>query len=92
LDRALADQEYVAGADYSIADMAIWPWYGGVVQNVVYEAAEFLSVEEYPNVLRWADLIGGRPAVQRGRRVNKAFGPEEEQVRERHSADDFNMS
>lgn len=89
LDRALADQEYVAGADYSIADMAIWPWYGGVVQNVVYEAAEFLSVEEYPNVLRWADLIAGRPAVQRGRRVNKAFGPEEEQVRERHSADDF---
>lgn len=89
LDRALADQEYVAGADYSIADMAIWPWYGGVVKNVVYEAAEFLSVEEYPNVLRWADLIGGRPAVQRGRRVNKAFGPEEEQVRERHSADDF---
>lgn len=89
LDRALADQEYVAGADYSIVDMAIWPWYGGVVQNVVYEAAEFLSVEEYPNVLRWADLIAGRPAVQRGRRVNKAFGPEEEQVRERHSADDF---
>ena len=89
LDRRLAENEFIGGNTYSVADMAIWPWYGGVVKNAVYEAAEFLSVEEYPNLLRWTDQIAARPAVQRGRRVNKAFGPEEEQLPERHSADDF---
>jgi GST-like protein len=89
LDRRLAENEFIGGNTYSVADMAIWPWYGGVVKNAVYEAAEFLSVEDYPNLLRWTDQISARPAVQRGRRVNKAFGPEEEQLPERHSADDF---
>lgn len=89
LDRRLAENEFIGGNTYSVADMAIWPWYGGVVKNAVYEAAEFLSVEEYPNLLRWTDQVAARPAVQRGRRVNKAFGPEEEQLPERHSADDF---
>lgn len=89
LDRRLAENEFIGGNTYSVADVAIWPWYGGVVKNAVYEAAEFLSVEEYPNLLRWTDQVAARPAVQRGRRVNKAFGPEEEQLPERHSADDF---
>lgn len=89
LDQNLADRKYIAGDTYTIADIAIWPWYGGVARNIVYEAAEFLSVEEYPNVIRWAEDIAGRPAVKRGIRVNRAWGPEEEQVPERHSSASF---
>lgn len=88
LDRQLAASEFVAGAEYSIADLALWPWYGSVVLNRVYEgAAEFLSVEEYRNVLRWAEAIDARPAVKRGRIVNAVRG--EPQLRERHSSADF---
>ncbi|HVK91728.1 MAG TPA: glutathione-dependent disulfide-bond oxidoreductase [Mycoplana sp.] len=89
LDRRLADSEYVAGPEYTIADMAIWPWYGGLVQGRLYEAGEFLSVQEYRHVRRWADAIGGRPAVARGRIVNRAFGEPSEQLHERHDASDF---
>lgn len=89
LDRHLAENEYFAGKDYSIADMAIWPWYGAMVKGVLYEAAEFLSVHEYKNVIRWADQIAKRPAVQRGRRVNRVWGEEKDQVKERHSASDL---
>lgn len=90
LDKALAKSKYIAGEEYSIADMAIFPWYGLLVKGQNYEgAAEFLSVHEYKNVIRWADEIGARKAVKRGRMVNRVQGPETEQVRERHSADDF---
>lgn len=89
LDKQLAKHTYVAGDDYSIADMAIWPWYGALVRNEVYEAAEFLNVAEYPNVQRWADAIAERPAVQRGRVVNKVWGDDQAQLPERHSRDDF---
>jgi GSH-dependent disulfide-bond oxidoreductase len=89
LDRQLAQREFIAGGDYTIADMAIWPWYGVLVQGQIYGAAEFLSVHEYKNVRRWADQIGERPAVQRGRRVNRNWGDEAEQVPERHAASDF---
>jgi GST-like protein len=89
LDRRLAASEYVAGPDYTIADMAIWPWYGGLVQGQIYDAAEFLAVQEYRHVNRWADQVGRRPAVQRGRRVNRAWGDPAEQLRERHDARDF---
>ncbi|MET0291456.1 MAG: glutathione-dependent disulfide-bond oxidoreductase, partial [Steroidobacteraceae bacterium] len=78
-----------AGDEYTIADMAIWPWYGTLVQGKVYGAAEFLSVHEYEHVLRWADTIGARPAVQRGRMVNRAMGEPAEQLHERHDASDF---
>ena len=87
LDRHLAENAFMAGEEYSIADMAIWPWYGALVKGLVYNAAEFLSVHEYPNVLRWTDLIAERPAVQRGRRVNKVWG--EGGVAERHAASDL---
>lgn len=89
LDKQLAKHAYVAGDTYTIADMAIWPWYGALVRNEVYEAAEFLDVTEYPNVQRWADAIAQRPAVQRGRMVNRTWGEEHEQLPERHSRDDF---
>ena len=89
LDRQLADNEYVAGPEYTIADMAIWPWYGGLVQGRLYEAGEFLSVQDYRHVRRWADAIGGRPAVKRGRIVNRAFGEPSEQLHERHDTGDF---
>ena len=88
LDRRLAETGFVAGAEYSIADMAIWPWYGSVVLNRVYEgAADFLSVQDYGHVMRWAEAIDARPAVRRGRIVNAVRG--EQQVRERHSSKDF---
>ncbi|MFH7563990.1 glutathione-dependent disulfide-bond oxidoreductase [Oceanimonas smirnovii] len=90
LERQLADRPYIAGDHYSIADIAIWPWYGALVLGRLYDAAEFLSVTDYPNVLRWAKTIDTRPAVQRGRRVNRTWGEESEQLEERHSADDFN--
>lgn len=89
LDRQLAEHRYVAGDEYSIADMAIWPWYGGVATNQVYEAAEFLEAHSYSHVLRWAEEVGQRPAVQRGRQVNRTWGELDEQVPERHSASDF---
>ena len=89
LDRQLAVHPYIAGDDYSIADMAIWPWYGALVLGKLYEAAEFLSVHEYTHVLRWANTIKARPAVQRGRLVNKVWGEESHQLSERHSMDDF---
>ena len=89
LDRHLADNRYMAGDDYTIADMAIWPWYGGMVLGQLYDAATFLSVHEYKHVKRWADAIAARPAVVRGRKVNRSFGPAEDQVLERHSAADL---
>jgi GST-like protein len=90
LDRRLADTEYLGGADYSIADIATWPWYGGLVLGRLYGAsAEFLSVHEYEHVLRWAKAIAERPAVQRGRMVNRVNGDPAEQLHERHDARDF---
>ncbi len=89
LDRRLAESEYLGGDDYTIADMAVFPWYGGLVKGWLYEAAEFLSVEDYKNVLRWADAIHARPAVKRGRMVNRTTGELSEQLRERHDASDF---
>jgi GST-like protein len=89
LDRRLAEVPFVAGQDYSIADMAIWPWYGGLVLGRAYNAAEFLDVTSYKNVVAWAEKIDARPAVKRGRMVNKSWGDAAEQVPNRHSAADF---
>jgi len=89
LDKRLAESEYVAGSEYTIADMAIWPWYGGLVKFNQYGGAEFLSAHEYKNVLRWADQLFARPAVRRGRMVNRLQGEPSEQLRERHDASDF---
>ncbi|KFI28245.1 glutathione-dependent disulfide-bond oxidoreductase [Paenirhodobacter enshiensis] len=91
LDRRLAETEYVAGDSYTIADMAIWPWYGAMVEGWSYDAAEFLSVEKYAHVKRWADQIWARPAVKRGRMVNRTSGDPSEQLRERHDASDFEL-
>lgn len=89
LDKRLADNEYVGGSDYTIADMAIWPWYGGVAKGWLYGAAEFLAVQDYKNVQRWAGAIGDRPAAQRGRMVNRVQGELSSQLHERHDASDF---
>ncbi|HEY0183352.1 MAG TPA: glutathione-dependent disulfide-bond oxidoreductase [Rhodopila sp.] len=89
LDRRLAESEYLAGSDYTVADIAVWPWYGGLAKGWLYGAAEFLSVQDYKNVQRWADLIGERPAVQRGRMVNRITGEPSSQLHERHDASDF---
>jgi GST-like protein len=89
LDRRLADNPFIAGDEYTIADMAIWPWYGALVTNKVYEAAEFLETHTYTHVLRWTHEIAARPAVKRGRMVNRTWGEPGEQVPERHSASDF---
>ncbi|MCU0949307.1 MAG: glutathione-dependent disulfide-bond oxidoreductase [Porphyrobacter sp.] len=89
LNRQLADSEYIAGDEYSIADMAIWPWYGALVKGLVYNAAEFLSVHEYPHVIRWTDQLAARPAVKRGRMVNRVMGDPASQLWERHAASDF---
>jgi GST-like protein len=89
LDRRLAESEYLGGKDYSIADMATWPWYGALVKGLIYEAGEFLSVDEYKNVIRWTDQIAERPAVKRGRMVNRVFGDPASQLHERHDASDF---
>ena len=89
LDQQLAQNEYMAGTEYTIADMAIWPWYGALVKGVLYEAGEFLSVHEYKNVNRWTDQIAKRPAVQRGRMVNRGWGDPASQLPERHDASDF---
>jgi GSH-dependent disulfide-bond oxidoreductase len=89
LDRRLADHEYIAGGHYTIADIAIFPWYGGLVKGWMYGAGEFLSVQEYRNVQRWADMLLQRPAVQRGRMVNRTSGELASQLHERHDASDF---
>ena len=91
LDTHLATNQYMVGDDYTIADMAIWPWYGAIMREA-YAAQEFLNVGEYPNLSRWVDLVGGRSAVQRGRMVNRTFGAPETQLRERHDADDFEVN
>jgi GSH-dependent disulfide-bond oxidoreductase len=89
LDRHLKDNAYMAGDDYSIADIAIWPWYGALAKGVLYGAAEFLSVHEYKHVNRWTNVIGERPAVKRGRMVNRIQGEPSSQLHERHDAGDF---
>ncbi|MEM9578908.1 MAG: glutathione-dependent disulfide-bond oxidoreductase [Pseudomonadota bacterium] len=89
LDRELATKKFIAGNDYTIADIAIWPWYGQLVLGRLYDAAEFLDVDSYKNVLRWAQKIDARPAVQRGRMVNRVSGEPEMQLHERHDATDF---
>ncbi|MCP1200378.1 glutathione-dependent disulfide-bond oxidoreductase [Notoacmeibacter sp. MSK16QG-6] len=89
LDRELAEKEYLAGSEYTIADIISWPWYGRLVFGQAYDSGEFLSVQEYKNVLRWANRIAERPAVKRGKMVNNVNGKPENQLRERHSAEDF---
>ncbi len=89
LDRRLADNEYLSGRDYSIADIAVWPWYGALAKGLLYGGGEFLSVHEYKNVLRWTDAIARRPAVRRGRMVNRISGDPASQLHERHEASDF---
>ncbi|GGD67669.1 glutathione-dependent disulfide-bond oxidoreductase [Lacimicrobium alkaliphilum] len=89
LNRQLAEHSYIAGEEYSIADMAIWPWYGALVRNEVYEAAEFLQTHTYTHVVKWAENVAQRPAVKRGRMVNRSWGEASEQLHERHDASDF---
>jgi len=89
LDQRLAQSTYVVGDTYTVADMAIWAWYGALVKGYLYSAAEFLQVQSYTHVLRWANLIAERPAVQRGRMVNRVTGDASEQLHERHDASDF---
>ena len=89
LNRHLAERRYMVGDDYTIADMAIWPWYGALAKGQLYEAGEFLQVQDYTHVIRWADEIAQRPAVQRGRKVNRAWGDPASQLLERHDAADF---
>ncbi len=89
LDRRLADNEYLAGSDYTIADIAVWPWYGGLAKGVLYGAGEFLSVQDYKHLQRWTDAIARRPAVKRGRMVNRTWGEPSSQLHERHDAGDF---
>ncbi len=89
LDRRLADNEFIAGDVYTVADMAIWPWYGGLVMGWQYGAAEFLAVQDYKNVVRWAEQLFARPTVKRGRMVNRVVGDPSEQLHERHDAGDF---
>jgi GST-like protein len=91
LDKRLAKTKYIAGDDYTIADMAIWPWYGVLTTGKLYNAAEFLDVKSYTNVIRWHDEIAAREPVQRGRKVNRISGPEEDQLHERHDASDFDL-
>lgn len=89
LDKQLADNAFICGDDYTIADMAIWPWYGVLVLGGLYSAAEFLDVASYKNVVRWAEVIAERPAVKRGKKVNCTWGEPEDQLAERHSREDF---
>jgi GST-like protein len=89
LDRHLADSEYLAGSDYTIADMAVWPWYGALAKGLLYDAGEFLSVQDYQHVQRWTEQIAARPAVKRGRMVNRTSGAPASQLHERHDASDF---
>jgi GST-like protein len=92
LNRRLAETRYLAGDQYTVADMAVWPWYGALAKGQIYEAGEFLQVHEYTHVVRWADDIAKRPAVQRGRRVNRTWGAPESQLPERHEASDFDRA
>jgi GST-like protein len=85
----LAENRFIAGDDYTIADIAIWPWYGALAKGLLYEAGEFLQVQEYAHVQRWAEELAQRPAVQRGRMVNRVMGAPESQLHERHGASDF---
>ena len=89
LNKRLAEHEFIAGSDYTVADMAIWPWYGALAKGQLYEAGEFLQVHEYTHVVRWADQSAQRPVVQRGRKVNRVFGDPASQLHERHDASDF---
>ena len=89
LDRRLAESEYLGGANYTVADIAVWPWYGALAKGLVYGAGEFLQVQEYKNVQRWTDQIAKRPAVKRGRMVNRLMGDPASQLHERHAASDF---
>ena len=89
LDRHLANNQYMCGEQYTIADMAIWPWYGALMQNKVYEAAEFLQTHSYKNLLRWTEEVASREAVKRGVMVNRTWGELDEQLHERHDASDF---
>jgi GSH-dependent disulfide-bond oxidoreductase len=89
LDRRLADNEFLAGDQYTVADIAVWPWYGALAKGLLYEGGEFLQVQEYSNVQRWTDAIAGRPAVKRGRMVNRIAGAPASQLHERHDASDF---
>ncbi|HSB22353.1 MAG TPA: glutathione-dependent disulfide-bond oxidoreductase [Burkholderiaceae bacterium] len=89
LDRRLADSAYLAGDDYTIADIAVWPWYGALAKGLLYEAGEFLSVQDYRHVQRWTEAIAQRPAVKRGRMVNRSWGQPSSQLHERHDASDF---
>ncbi len=89
LDRRLAESPYLAGDEYTIADIAVWPWYGALVKGLIYGAGEFLQVQDYANVIRWTERIAERPAVKRGRMVNRAWGEPASQLRERHEASDF---
>src|SRR3546814_19393051 len=89
LDRRLADNEYIAGPEYTIADMAIFPWYGGLAKGLLYESGEFLNVREYAHVNRWADMLNQRPAARRGRLVNRVSGNPESQLHERRDDVDF---
>ena len=91
LDRHLAENRYMVGDEYTIADMAIWPWYGGVISNVVYEAADFLEAHTYEHLNRWTNEIGERDAVKRGKMVNRSWGELSSQLRERHHASDFEL-
>jgi GST-like protein len=92
LNRQLADNPYIAGNEYTIADMAIWPWYGALLKNELYDAAEFLEAHSYSHVLRWTEEIARRPAVQRGRMVNRTWGEPSEQLHERHDSSDFDTN
>jgi GSH-dependent disulfide-bond oxidoreductase len=89
LDRRLGETEFLAGSEYTIADIAAWPWYGGLAKGILYEAGEFLAVQDYKNVQRWADAIGARPGARRGRMVNRTVGDPASQLHERHDASDF---
>lgn len=91
LDQNLADRQYICGDEYTIADMAIWPWYGAVIRNHAYGAAEFLEAHTYTNLNRWVDEVGERPAVKRGQMVNRPFGDKSRQLLERHDASDFEL-
>jgi GST-like protein len=91
LDRRLGESKYLGGDDYTIADMAVWPWYGGLAKGLLYGGGEFLAVQDYKNVQRWADVIGERPAVKRGRIVNRLQGDPANQLHERHDASDFEL-
>jgi len=91
LDRQLANHRFIAGDEYTIADIAIWPWYGSLAKGGLYDAAEFLDVASYKNFVRWADEVANRPAVKRGRIVNRTFGEPSQQLHERHDASDFEL-